>query len=79
MNKYALDILNYSFDRYQKSGDIHCSFTVAGTADELVAYRNAARNLESDGYIENCTVNGLVFSFDIGALGIEYMSSYREL
>lgn len=78
MNKYALDILNYAFNRYQKSGDIHCSFTVVGTADDLVAYRNAARNLESNGYIENCTVNGLVFSFDINTLGIEYMSSYRE-
>lgn len=79
MNKYALDILAYAFKQYRDNGDIHCSFTVAGTADELVAYHNAIRNLESDGYIEASALNGLSFSFDISAFGIEYMSSHREL
>lgn len=79
MNKYALDILVYAFKQYRNDGNIHCSFTVTGTADKLVAYRNAMRNLESDGYIEAPALNGLSFSFDISALGIEYMSSHGKL
>ena len=79
MNKYASEILKFAYEQYQKNHSTHCSMQLSGSANDLVALRNAIRNLSTDGYIENVSNSGLFITFDIGALGIEYMSANGKL
>lgn len=79
MNKYCLSILKYAYSKYQESGSIHYSVVLSGNADDIVGLRNAIRNLEEEKYIENVSQNGLDVSFDLSAIGIEYMRSYGKL
>lgn len=79
MNKYCLSILKYAYSKYQESGSVHCSVVLSGNADDIVGLRNAIRNLEEGKHIENASQNGLDVSFDLSAIGIEYMRSYGKL
>lgn len=79
MNKYCLSILKYAYSKYQESGSVHYSVVLSGNADDIVGLRNAIRNLEEEKYIENVSQNGLDVSFDLSAIGIEYMRSYGKL
>lgn len=79
MNKYCLNILKYAYSKYQESGSVHYSVVLSGNADDIVGLRNAIRNLEEGKYIENVSQNGLDVSFDLSAIGIEYMRSYGKL
>ena len=73
MNKYALNILKFAYSQYQNSNSDSCSVQLSGNADDIVALRNALRNLESDGYIGNVFYDGLLITFDLSAIGVEYM------
>lgn len=79
MNKYAAEILKVAYYQYQQAHSVHCSIQLSGNANDLVAYRNAVRNLFTDGYIDNLVNNGLSISFDLSAIGIEYMGTDRKL
>lgn len=79
MNEYALEILQFAYEQYQQNQSVTCSMQTLGNANDMVGIRNALRVLVSDGYIENLSGDGLCVSFDISALGIEYMRSYRKL
>ena len=79
VNKYCLSILKYAYSKYQESGSVHYSVVLSGNADDIVGLRNAIRNLEEGKYIENVSQNGLDVSFDLSAIGIEYMRSYGKL
>lgn len=78
MNKYSQKILETAYSQYLKSGSIHHSALFTGSANDMVAIRNAIRNLQDDGLIENVAFSGLEASFDLSAIGIEYMCSHRE-
>ena len=73
MNKYTTEILKSAYEQYQKTHSPHCSIQFSGSANDLVAYHNAVRNLSADGYIENLVNSGLSVTFDISAIRIEYM------
>lgn len=73
MNNYALSLLNTAYKQYQKHDNPHYSVQLIGNANDIVAYRNALKNLSEDGYIENLQFSGLLAEFDISAVGIEYM------
>lgn len=79
MNKYASEILGFAYKQYQNSDFAHCSVQLSGSANDIAAYHNAMKNLLADGYIENLTSSGLTFTFNISAIGIEYMSADRKL
>ena len=75
MNKYALDILKHAYSEYQKNPLNPCSVVFSGSADDIVALRNALKNLEDSNYVEILSFNGLTATFNISTLGVEYMSS----
>lgn len=79
MNNYALNLLNTAYKRYQKHNTLHNSVQLTGNANDIVAYRNALKNLSEDGYIEGLQVSSLLAEFDISAVGIEYMRLHGKL
>lgn len=79
MNSYALNLLDAAYKQYQKHDSTHCFVQLTGNANDIVAYRNALKNLSEDGYIENLLFSSLLAEFDISAVGIEYMCSHGKL
>ena len=79
MNNYALHLLDVACKQYQKHDSSHCSVQLTGNANDIVAYRNALKNLFEDGYIENLLFSSLLAEFDISTAGIEYMRLHGKL